>query len=501
MKSSKLRFAEYTSYIFILLFCYASISKIMDFENFQVQVAQSPLLGAYAVWVTYGVLIFEFIVCLLLIFERSRFTGLIGAYTLMVLFTIYIFLILNFSDYVPCSCGGILETMDWNTHLIFNLICVAAGVIAILVNPDRHKISNGKLSLILIIIAITCIVIMVFLHKRSETILHRDNGFQRRFLQHAISKEASYDLNLNSYYIAGFYRDTIYLGNYTAPFLLTKIKDSSGLMQQPLQLDRTDIKFRSPLLEVTDSMTYLYEGTVPVIFGGKTGNNILKEQNIGKTYFRKIRNIDQDHFVISAFHRRKQIQALGLIARGSKDSVKLNSELLKTTGEGFFEPDGQLNYDPFTNKVVYVYHYKNEFIVSDKHLRSARSYHTIDTVRTPRLGLSVQRDGSSKLNNPLVVNKRSFVYKGVLFIESDRRGRFEKNREKEAVTIDLYSILEQKYLGSINIPNKSEEKQIQFVVYKDQLYMIINSRLVKYRLTRMITQHFISGEAENLYKE
>jgi len=76
MKTFASRFVEYTSYFFILLFCYASISKIMDFDHFQVQIAQSPLLSVYAVWVTYGILIFELIVCFLLLFDRSRFTGI-----------------------------------------------------------------------------------------------------------------------------------------------------------------------------------------------------------------------------------------------------------------------------------------------------------------------------------------------------------------------------------------------------------------------------------------
>jgi hypothetical protein len=501
MKTFKSRFVEYISYFFILLFCYASISKIMDFQNFQVQVAQSPLLSAYAVWTTYGILIFELIVCFLLIFHKSRFAGLVGAYVLMVLFTVYIYLILNFSDFVPCSCGGILEKMDWNTHFIFNLICVLAAVIALVMAADHRKITRTKISSILALIALLCTLTMFFLHKRSENLLQKDNGFQRRFLQHAIWKEATYDLKLNSYYIAGFSGDTLFLGNYTAPFSLTKVIGPSGLIQQQIQLERTDLHFKSPLLEVADSITYFYDGTIPVIFAGKTGTNVLKEQDIGKTYFRKIRNMDADHFVISAFHRRKQIQSLGIIGRGSKDSVKLNPDLLKTTKEGFFEPDGQLNYDAFTGEIVYVYHYKNQFVVTDRDLRSAKVYRTIDTVRTPRLGLSVQLDGSRKLNNPLLVNKRSYAYKGVLFIESDRNGKLEKNRGKQAVIIDLYSIREQKYLGSISIPNRSEKQQIQFAVHNDRLYMIVNRELSRYRLTRMITQHFISGEAENLNKE
>jgi hypothetical protein len=32
----------------IILFTYAAISKLIDFENFQTQLGQSPLLSAYA---------------------------------------------------------------------------------------------------------------------------------------------------------------------------------------------------------------------------------------------------------------------------------------------------------------------------------------------------------------------------------------------------------------------------------------------------------------------
>ncbi len=501
MKTIRTRFVEFTSYFFILLFCYASISKIMDFENFQIQIAQSPLLSAYAVFITYGILILELLVCFLLISERTRYIGLYGSYILMVLFSIYIYLILNYSEFIPCSCGGILEKMDWNTHLIFNLVCILAAVIAIIFYADHYIVSRTKISLILALIACLCSAGMFLLYKRSENIVQRDNGFQRRFLQHPILKDGTYDLKLNSYYIAGFYSDTLYLGNYTAPFSITKITNLSSLKQKNLQLDHTDIQFRSPILEVADSITYLYDGSVPVVFAGDSGKDHLKKQNVGKTYFRKIKSIDPNHFVIGLFNRMKQIQSLGVITKGRKDSLKLRPDLLEKRNEGFFEPDGQLHYDAFTGKVVYVYHYKNKFVVTDGKLTSKNVFRTIDTVRTPILGLSVLHDGSRKLNNPLVVNKRSFAYKGVLFIESHRKGKLEKDRGTKTVIIDLYSIQEQKYLGSISAPNRHEKQRIQFAVHKDQLYVIIENELIRYRFAQNITKHFISGEAENLNKE
>jgi len=37
-----------TAYLYVLLFVYAGISKLLDYENFTVQLGQSPLLSAYA---------------------------------------------------------------------------------------------------------------------------------------------------------------------------------------------------------------------------------------------------------------------------------------------------------------------------------------------------------------------------------------------------------------------------------------------------------------------
>ena len=496
MKKKLTQLPVWIAYFFILLFCYAAISKILDFENFQVQIAQSPLLSAYAVVITYGILALELLVCFLLIFRKTRIAGLFGAYILMVLFTVYIYLILNFSEFIPCSCGGILEKMDWNTHLIFNIVCIAFAVSAILL-AEEIKIGRSKTIITLIFSAGLCSVGMFFLYQKSEYLIKRDNGFQRRFLQHPILKDKTYDLKLNSYYFAGFNADTIYLGNYTAPALLTKVFGMKAVAQSNLSLDHKDLQFRRPMIEVIDSVTYFYDGTVPIIFEGTNIIN-LKEQNIGKTYFRKIRNLDKDHFVVAAYHRKRQIQTLGILSRGGKDSVMLKPELLDKMQEGFFEPDGDLNYDRYTGKIVYVYHYKNKFMVTDKSLTSKQLYKTIDTVTIPKLGLSHLSNGNKKLNNPLIINKRSFAYKNVLFIESDRRGKLEKDRGRRSIILDLYSTSEQKYLGSISVPNRNEGQHVQFTVHDNCLYLIIENELIRYRFAQNIMQHFISGEAENL---
>src|SRR5690606_35744778 len=97
--------------LYALLFTYAAVSKLLDYQNFRVQLGQSPLLSVYADWVAWMVPLSEIIISLMVLFPRTRMVGLVSAFALMVTFTAYIFIILNYSSFVPCSCGGILEKL------------------------------------------------------------------------------------------------------------------------------------------------------------------------------------------------------------------------------------------------------------------------------------------------------------------------------------------------------------------------------------------------------
>ena len=115
----------------MLLFTYAAVSKILDFQNFQIQLGQSPLLSAFADWVSYGVPIVELTITMLLLLPKWRLVGLYCSFLLMTMFTTYIFIILHFSSFIPCSCGGILEKLGWSEHLVFNTVFILLAFIAI----------------------------------------------------------------------------------------------------------------------------------------------------------------------------------------------------------------------------------------------------------------------------------------------------------------------------------------------------------------------------------
>src|SRR5690606_30720407 len=84
----------------------------------------------------------EITLAMLLLFRRWRLQALYLSLTLMTSFSAYIVAITRFSEYIPCSCGGVLEKMSWDQHLLFNIGFVIITVIAILVYPSTNLHTN-----------------------------------------------------------------------------------------------------------------------------------------------------------------------------------------------------------------------------------------------------------------------------------------------------------------------------------------------------------------------
>jgi uncharacterized membrane protein YphA (DoxX/SURF4 family) len=133
-------------FLYAFLFVYAATSKVLDFENFRIQLGQSPLLSSFASLILFAVPAVEIIIAILLLIEKFRLIGLFSAYTLMVLFTAYIYILLNYSAFVPCSCGGIIQKLSWSQHIIFNNCFIVLAGIAVVLLPDSSTLNNPQTS-------------------------------------------------------------------------------------------------------------------------------------------------------------------------------------------------------------------------------------------------------------------------------------------------------------------------------------------------------------------
>jgi hypothetical protein len=391
---------EFICLLYVLLFAYAAVSKLLDFENFIVQLGQSPLVSAYARLVAYGIPFLELLIAFLLLFSKWRLIGLYGALSLMVLFSTYIFIILNFSFFVPCSCGGILEKMGWTAHLIFNIVFIILAVIGLILYREQFyssKINASKFTAFFISqkkfhfslgATIVCSALLVaVIYMLSEDEIHRNNSFLRRYPHHPISKLHGMPLDYNSYYIAGAANEYIYLGNVTAPLHLLQIDSSlKSVKSIRVRFQRyPNYNFSAVQVQIRSPYFYLSDRTVPVIYRGKITDWTAKLLLDDPINYSLLEPIDSSHFAIRSINRFTNENVLGTLTASTKSHVKLLPQVLKKQVDGVFDTDGLLNYNTQLQKIIYVYYYRNAFFILSKNLKTFYSGKTIDTVTLANL--------------------------------------------------------------------------------------------------------------------
>jgi uncharacterized membrane protein YphA (DoxX/SURF4 family) len=128
--------------LFILLFLYAAVTKLMEYDKFTTQLGKSPLIMGYSTILAWLVPVVEIGIALLLIFPRTTLLGLYSSMAIMAMFTLYITFIMTLSPYVPCSCGGILSQMGWEEHLVFNIAFTLLGIVGIYLKANTSDQSQ-----------------------------------------------------------------------------------------------------------------------------------------------------------------------------------------------------------------------------------------------------------------------------------------------------------------------------------------------------------------------
>jgi len=106
--------------LFVILFIYTGLNKLLDYDGFSFQLGRSPYLQNFSRPIALLLPPGELLVALALIVKRTRLAGFYASFFLMSLFTGYVAIMLSLSYYLPCSCGGILQALSWQGHLIFN---------------------------------------------------------------------------------------------------------------------------------------------------------------------------------------------------------------------------------------------------------------------------------------------------------------------------------------------------------------------------------------------
>lgn len=501
LKSKRL-ILEITAILYVFLLSYAAMNKALDFEKFKVELGQSPLLSAFAGWISWGVLIVEFVIAILLLFPKTRLKALYAGFSLMAMFTAYIFIMLSFSSFLPCSCGGILEKMSWKQHLLFNIAFLLLAGFALWLNHTRDqgtkksKILLYPARLFLTFLGSSALVFLLFLC--SEEIMQHQNPFIRRYPHHPVTLTDTIDLKYNSYYFAGAGEGKIYLGNATVPLYLLSIDTTLSQENIRATLDQERFSFTQIKMAVDPPYFYITDGRVPAIFIGRTDTWKAKLQETRAPYFDLSAPIDSSTIVFRGISKSTGDNTLGIFKTGPASKTVMAPQLLQKQIDGVFDTDGMLHYSPEMKKMVYLYAYRNQYLVADANGILDYRGNTIDTISHAQVKVAYLKEKSERTMAipTLNVNKSSSLCGHLLFVNSNVPGRYEQKQVwKQASVIDVYDLQKKAYLFSFHIYGIDQKKIRSFIVTPTHIYGLIDTKLLVYQINEKLKKEIqpVSG--------
>lgn len=142
MRMKKNTFQDIICSLFIALFVYAALNKLFERPLFAAQMRKAHLLESVSESMSYIVPIVELLLAALLVTTKYKLKALIASTGLMLLFTVYIITILSINKETPCGCGGIIQKLNWQQHIIMNSLFILLGVAGVWL---ERKTSNESL--------------------------------------------------------------------------------------------------------------------------------------------------------------------------------------------------------------------------------------------------------------------------------------------------------------------------------------------------------------------
>lgn len=126
-------------YIFLLLFFYAGLTKLLEGDLFYHTLVNTPLFPNEKTAKIGAIIIpfVEIIVGMLLIISK-RMLGLYLALCLFGTYLIFIILLLFYNDTIPCTCRTVLPVLGWYGHLYFTGSCLILTMYAIYLKRNMN---------------------------------------------------------------------------------------------------------------------------------------------------------------------------------------------------------------------------------------------------------------------------------------------------------------------------------------------------------------------------
>ena len=130
---------QFCCYTISFLFAYTGTAKLLSLSEFERTLSHIPIVRSMGLVPAILIPLLEMILAIVLLVESRQLLALVTSCFLLIGFTAYIGISLLFQTQLPCSCGGVIASMSWGQHLVFNLffIVIAFAGIKLCMHQNR----------------------------------------------------------------------------------------------------------------------------------------------------------------------------------------------------------------------------------------------------------------------------------------------------------------------------------------------------------------------------
>jgi len=325
-------------------------------------------------------------------------------------------------------------------------------------------------------------VAVLSLHQYAQWKKRQRYEFHRTIDSDVLHRDTVIPLDRTGYYIAGVTKQHRWVAHPSFPQRIFSIRgnmlDTLYIQGLPNDVSTAEIYIDSPYVYIADVIHYdVYRTAISPLQ--------VNKKVISQSFFAETVPVGSNALVQRTID--SQDYAYILEKKSSIDILNRSSHsLLEKQVDGLFCTDGKLLVDAALHRLLYVYFYRNEFIVIDTSLNLDYRSHTIDPIVRAHIEVTeIKSEGVLKLAKPpLVVNQQSAVDGRFLFINSALASWDENPAVFDTVSVvDLYDLgAHGTYRFSFYIPDYRGEPVHRFAVGGRKLIAVQGSYLVIYSL-------------------
>ena len=133
-------------FLLILLFVYAAVSNLWEYNTFKIQLSNSPFIKPVAGIIVWFIPATELTTSVMLTVKHTRITVLYASFFLLLIFTLYIVGVLLSQINLHRSSGSVMRQLSLKQHLVFNLVVMTlSGATIKLYQSNKDIVATHRL--------------------------------------------------------------------------------------------------------------------------------------------------------------------------------------------------------------------------------------------------------------------------------------------------------------------------------------------------------------------